>query len=357
MPVIDFDSLKKQKSVVTDEQKRLITLLAEEALLVEVNPVSNKKHLPNGADKNDFVSLASYWWPNPDTEDGLPFVRRDGQVDPLGRDTDYFDRKRLDEMTAAVGILAVAWYYTDDRRFNDRACEHITAWFVNPETRMKPQLPFAQQIPGIRLGSEFGIIDTAAFVDMLDSVLLLDYDRVDELRSWVGDYLDWLLTSHEGHAADKKENNHALWYDAQVMAYAEFTGRLEVVEGRANSLKKRLTQQVAEDGSLPEELERTRSYMYSHFALKGIYSANQIASPYGWGFLEGYKRCFDFLMSFINGEKKWEYTQILDEDPPFAPLAMRFGYRFFGDEAFLKAAEKKYAATANNPYIQLRFPL
>src|SRR4051812_2303040 len=43
--------------------------------------VVGRAKLP-GVDPHDYVSLAPYFWPNPDTTDGLPYVRRDGKTNP-----------------------------------------------------------------------------------------------------------------------------------------------------------------------------------------------------------------------------------------------------------------------------------
>src|SRR5262245_35185795 len=42
--------------------------------------VVDKKQTPPSGDKHDYLSIARYWWPNPDTPDGLPYVRRDGRT-------------------------------------------------------------------------------------------------------------------------------------------------------------------------------------------------------------------------------------------------------------------------------------
>lgn len=31
---------------------------------------------------HDYYSNGDYWWPNPDTPDGLPYIQRDGQTNP-----------------------------------------------------------------------------------------------------------------------------------------------------------------------------------------------------------------------------------------------------------------------------------
>ena len=44
--------------------------------------VVDKNLTPSSGDKHDFMSVAPYWWPNPNTPNGLPYVRRDGEVNP-----------------------------------------------------------------------------------------------------------------------------------------------------------------------------------------------------------------------------------------------------------------------------------
>jgi len=33
-------------------------------------------------DPHDYVSIGTYWWPSPESSDGLPYVSRDGQLSP-----------------------------------------------------------------------------------------------------------------------------------------------------------------------------------------------------------------------------------------------------------------------------------
>ena len=42
--------------------------------------VMDKQHVPPSGDKHDYMSLGPYWWPDPDKPDGLPYIRRDGEV-------------------------------------------------------------------------------------------------------------------------------------------------------------------------------------------------------------------------------------------------------------------------------------
>ncbi|TVO33114.1 alginate lyase family protein [Vibrio algivorus] len=51
---------------------------ADKALKRKIDPVVNKTLLPASGNKHDYYSFGPYWWPNPDTKDGLPYIRKDG---------------------------------------------------------------------------------------------------------------------------------------------------------------------------------------------------------------------------------------------------------------------------------------
>lgn len=67
--------------------------------------------------------------------------------------------------------------------------------------------------------------------------------------------LDWILTSPQGREEAAQANNHGTAYDAQVIAFALYTGRLETARSYIRDFpSKRIFRQVEPDGSQPEEL-------------------------------------------------------------------------------------------------------
>lgn len=94
-----------------------------------------------GGDKHDYLSYGPYWWPDPAKKDGLPFIRRDGEIYPDSRN-DATDSIRLHKMAAAVETLALAWHFTREARYADRAALLLKTWFLNPESRMNPHLAY-----------------------------------------------------------------------------------------------------------------------------------------------------------------------------------------------------------------------
>ncbi|MFC1978148.1 alginate lyase family protein [Chloroflexota bacterium] len=55
------------------------------------------------------MTTTYYWWPDLDSSDGRPYVRRDGQVNPESK-TDYYDKASLGNMISSVSTLGLAHY-------------------------------------------------------------------------------------------------------------------------------------------------------------------------------------------------------------------------------------------------------
>jgi Alginate lyase len=123
--------------------------------------VVQKEASPPSGNKHDYLSFAPYWWPNPNTPDGLPYVRRDGKVNPE-RDQ-MSDRKRLDNVVQGVKALSLAFFFTSREEYAAQATKLLRVWFLDDATKMNPNLKYAQAIPGRNNGRGAGIIETHIF--------------------------------------------------------------------------------------------------------------------------------------------------------------------------------------------------
>ena len=77
-----FEELVAHKESADIPREVLDKLRADADALLErpnVTVLNSKLPRPSG-DVHDYVSVAPYFWPNPDTPDGLPWVGRDGYV-------------------------------------------------------------------------------------------------------------------------------------------------------------------------------------------------------------------------------------------------------------------------------------
>ncbi|WP_338667989.1 alginate lyase family protein [Pseudodesulfovibrio methanolicus] len=310
---------------------------ADAAMKVPVEPVTAKPRSGSGLPVRDYRSLAPYWWPDPASRTGLPYVRRDGERNPEA-DSERYDRGRLTRMARAVRTLALAWYFTGNELYAARASAHVRAWFCDPATRMVPSLEHAQRRPGHDQGNRTGIIETAALIPVCDAIRLLEpskaWTRADSRRTreWFGQYLGWLLRSEHGRAEAAALNNHGTWFDAQVAAFALFREDRELareVAGLAGN--RRIATQILPDGSMPRELARTRPRHCVFFNLDAFMVLASVgercgldlwhwASPTG----QSIRRALDRNGPHLDPADPLPGTRAADFDPyPYVPLFRR----------------------------------
>jgi hypothetical protein len=144
-----------------------LTREADRALISAPLSVVRKEIAPPSGDRHDYMSLAPYWWPNPNTHDGLPYVRRDGKINP--ERYSIADRKNLENTVASVKTLALAYYFTANEEYAKYAATRLQVWFLDPLTRMNPNLKYAQGIPGRSDGRAAGIIETHNLPELIDA--------------------------------------------------------------------------------------------------------------------------------------------------------------------------------------------
>ncbi len=161
-------------------------------------------------------------------------------------------------MNSAVETLALAWYLTDRKPYAVHAASLLRTWFLDPATKMNPHLQFGQAIPGRVEGRYIGIIDTARLTRTVDAIGLLEKSDAwtvkdhRAMQKWCAAYLRWFRTSDHGLGEQKTHNNHATWYDAQVVSLALFTGQEELARTTLESAKhRRIDTQIEPDGSQP----------------------------------------------------------------------------------------------------------
>jgi hypothetical protein len=301
-----YDSLMKQ---------------ADAALAHARYSVVDKSLAPASGDRHDFFSFGPYWWPDPGKKDGLPYIRKDGLHNPASS-TDATDAVRIGRFSHDVNVLALAWYFTGEQKYADKAGELARAWFLAPATRMNPNLDYGQAIPGRVDGRGIGIITSRTLIDVMDGLALIQPTGAlsevenDGVRAWYRAYLNWLLTSRNGFEESNAHNNHGTWYSAQVVAYALYTGQPEVAKRELEIAKiRRIPGQIDREGKLVAELERTRPSGYVNFALEAFGDLGRYGELAGvnlWSQAEdahtiegGYR----FVARYVNGEK-WPYPEI-----------------------------------------------
>ncbi|MEH0425483.1 alginate lyase family protein [Streptomyces stelliscabiei] len=307
---------------------RALTLRADRWLGQGPWTVVDKPRPAPGGDLHDYLSQAPYWWPSqPPTADnpwGCPYVQRDGERNPeVDSGT---DRQDVEKTFDSAYDLSLAWYYTGRKRYAEKAGQVLRTWFLDPATRMNPNLDHAQFIPCKFDGRAIGIIDfSQSYTSVLDALALLDtgapgWSRKDRTRMarWNSDFLGWLRNSDFGLQEAAAANNHGTFYDLLLAGLAYTTGdralaRATVLEAGS----RRVAPQIGADGGQPQELARTRSWHYSAFSLVAYTRLAAIGRQVGvdlWAYRgprgQSLSKAVDYLLPAATAAAVWPHPEL-----------------------------------------------
>lgn len=324
---------------------------ADAAMAAPVQSVMEKDIVPPSGDMHDYISRAPYFWPNPDTPDGLPYIKKDGEVyEPNRSGTDFYARNNTIQN---IITLAISYYLLEEDQYAENAATRLRTWFLDPETRMNPNLNFAQGVPGIWDGSLWGIIETYNFTDLIDAITLIQgseawtAEDAQAMADWFDDYKTWLQTSELGFDESLMWNNHGSFYDAQVAALSIYAGKPEIARDvLLESRNRRINHGIEADGRQRYELERTRSFGYSTFNLRAFFYLASIGDKVDvdiWNYEapdgSGIRAALDFLAHYSSPENEWPYKDIKYDVTVIIPL-LRWASYVYNDPSYAEAARQ-----------------
>jgi Alginate lyase len=293
-------------------------ILAAAEKYVSHEPVTITAYPAKGSagGQHDFYSQADYFWPDPKNPNG-PYINRDGQSNPNNFDE---HRKVMIAFSIEMPALTAAWLLTGKRRYGQRACDHLKAWFLTPATRMNPNLMYAQAVTGRSTGRNFGIIDTLHLVEVARAAEfageLLNKQESDGVREWFASYVEWLCQSERGQQERDTKNNHAICWALQAAEFARLAKNEEVRKDVYRRYREiLLPDQAAEDGSFPRELARTKPYSYSIFnfdVMAGLCESLKGLEPDPTTFKladgRGLLKSAEFIYPYIKDKSQWKWA-------------------------------------------------
>ena len=326
---------------------------ADAAMLIEPIAITKFPAKLSEGGPHDFYSNGDYWWPDPAKPDGLPYIQRDGESNP---NNFAAHRMALRDMRNAVAALGAAYKITGEDRYVTKAVELLRVFFLDPATRMNPNLQYAQAIPGRSPGRGIGIIDALHLIEVPAAVEAMERSPklppgvLSGLKKWFGDFADWMVTSKNGQEEAKAKNNHSVAYFLQLAVYAKFAGdEKKLAECRRQFKEVFLPEQMALDGSFPRELARTKPYGYSIFQLDNLITLAQVLSTPQEDLLlyarpdgRGARKAMEFLYPYLADKSKWPKKPDIAawEGWPARQPCLLFAGLALGEEKYLELWKK-----------------
>ncbi len=339
---------------------------ADTALEQAAVNVVDEGALPPSGDPHDYYSYSPYWWPDPVNPNG-PYIWRDGEVNP---DRYTSDISRIETMVSRVTALVPAWYFTNDERYAESAAEQLRTWFLDPATKMNPNVKFGQKRRGHNYNSPSGVLEAWRMRWVIDCAILLEsYEGWTEkdanaLRTWFGQFANWMVDSPTGIEEAMQPNNHGSWYNAQLILYALYGENLDLARKQLDDMPARIFAQVFIDGRQPQELIRTRSLNYSIYNARALITVARLGQHlnydlFAYRSLEGrsIKLAVDYMTPFISGDEEWPITQIRPHSNGSAAQLYWQAAKGFQDREYAKLLRELPESPLPSSIVQLLDPL
>jgi hypothetical protein len=327
-------------------QEALARLTAEADALLKHKPasVTDKPRPGPSGDKHDYVSYAPYYWPNPATPNGLPFIRKDGYRNV--KQVNQGDAPAYERTLGNIHVLGLAYWYTGNDAYATQAALLLRTWFLDPATRMNPNFQYAQAVLGSNDGRGTGLIESRGILGLLDALTLINaspaWTAADAkaMRSWLQEFDTWMTTSKEGLAEKAAPNNHGSWYAVLQTGLYLYLDQPQQAREVLEAIKLRIPNQIEPDGRQPMEIKRQDGYSYSVFNLRALTTLADIAQRQGidlWKFEKDgrtIKKAVDYLLPFASGDQPWKDKQLKKITPgSLVPIVARAA-QIYGDKTY-----------------------
>lgn len=323
-----IDGTKPMKSKIRVESGEATFVAARQELIKDADmalkrgpySVTCKDVIPPGGTKNDYYSLSRYWWPDPSKPEGLPYIPKDGKVNPEREKIP--DYEMMNNMGNDVFLLALAFFFTEDEKYAKHAKLLVDVFFFQKATRMNPHFEYSQIIRG-RPDSGGATISATSLVPFVEGVQLLQgskhWNKRDKrrLQEWFSDFLNWMLNSSKGRREASLTNNIGTYYTMQTAVYALFIGDSQLAKQIIlEQAYDRIKDQINVNGEMPQELKRATPWAYIKYNTVAFNKLVEVAKKVDVDLLAyesadgvSLKKLYEWLSLFLSGKRTWNYSE------------------------------------------------
>lgn len=262
---------------------------ANSALNIPTQSVTFGGEVPPSGDKHDYFTEPPYL--------------SDGVYDPNADRTDY---NSAIKMRDSVRSLGMAYAFTGDSKYADKAVQLVRAWAIDPDTKLNPKFTNGQS------HIEIAITMSGVFygIDLIWNYPGFSSDDKVAIKSWAQQFAD------SGRTFSSNEN-FDLWrlvFVSSASVIAEDANNLNYVFDR---WKYDISDQMDTEGKIIRELHRTTSLSYSMSGVNGFIITAELARHYGVNLYDyktpdgkGLELTLDFHAPYVINPSTWTRQQI-----------------------------------------------
>lgn len=320
------------------ERERVIAD-ADEALKRPIETLTSRKTPRKDADQHEFYSELTF-----------------AQSDLVPRTARAFREHAtlLREFSNAVATLTAAYLLTRENAYALRAGQHLYAWFVQPATRMNPQLAFAGFDPNSKstVGSWAGLVDGVPLAEiaralsfLVDTSALSPPDR-EATHQWFAGLLNWMNTAREPVIAREGKDHSASAWLLIASAVSRFVQDSSVWDACTHRFRKpTLRNQINAGGTFPHEITTAFPFRNTLLNFELLFASCQLLStsfdPLWQYELEdgpGMRAVAALLFPLLRDPGKWPYVAdpLFFHDLPGRRAGMLFAGRAFGRPEYVE---------------------
>nr|XP_019043319.1 hypothetical protein I302_07894 [Kwoniella bestiolae CBS 10118]OCF22249.1 hypothetical protein I302_07894 [Kwoniella bestiolae CBS 10118] len=247
----------------------------EEVYSVTYSPVLCPVPKDEGGGRKQLFTIKPHWWQTTNGE--WDAARPQGQA-------------QLESLSKSVHILSMGLKYIPDidTEVRQRSVEKIEkllkVFFIDPDTRMEPQVRFSQCHPGQdpMRGNDMFVI-AIRYLILVDQALLLSGDHIDrhlltQVKEWMTEQVTWMESSEQGLKARQAEK--PLWYNVIFASHRQY------IDGDASSTthaSKAFTDWISNhpksEDAFQESLRHDNRRHRCLFTLESIFLLASLATP------------------------------------------------------------------------------
>ena len=245
-----------------------------------------------------------------------------GTDHPTAPDADRSDYGAASAMGNWIRDLGLAYAFTGDERYADKAVDFLYHWAVNPKTRMEPSTKnFSPHRASSTKKKQNSIEIYISLPQMFyGASFVMGHGRwAEKGTSAERDFLRWTraIAAHADVYYKGQPNNIYAWRTVTQAAAAALVGDRALMQRAFDNWKETAIEQIDEEGKLYWELKRTNALGYSLYAVKALTLTAEIASFYGVDLYDhrdgkggaALKRALDYHAGYVVNPSAWPFTR------------------------------------------------